>query len=261
MQVQERLIDIVRDFSFDQFKQDVYQKSEDQAFEDLEKLTSSIDDVRVSFFAGKYFSAPGFEKETKLDEIYKTLKQIVSISKYNFSEKNRKVGKNIEAKLDCLYKQTEEKIKNSYFITKIFVWIRAFFENYKNYKNFYDFSFFDYYSYNQYKSIFSKNLSVSEKSFKIFDIITIPLYEKPQLSQKDIVLNNFFKIIKTIYKISFLIGSYGPPVCIALFSPLALYKSYKSEMPFDKAYSSVIYDSITFIGSTFKRIKSVNILL
>ncbi len=255
----ERLIDIKRDFQFNTFKQDEYQKAENEAFDSLNSVISSSSEVKISFFGKRYISSIEFKKNATLEEVYLTLIEVVKLSRFDFSNRNRKIGLKIENKIHALYNESDKKIQNSFFIKRIFAWIRDVFSSLKKaYKGDKNLLLFNHYSYNQYQNNFSKkNLPEPIWSFNHSRNVMIPLYSAP--NQHKIVKATNAMIRAYIYPFNkainalAAIATVGSPLCLALVTPFAIRRSYLHQESFDAAYSSVLLSVVNTVSTFFAK--------
>ncbi len=81
----------------------------------------------LSFFGTTYLTVQGSEKTQSIDSITIRIFDLVK-KNYEFSEKDREIGRKIMARIKDIYSESDLQVEKSNILTRIFVTIRHFFE-------------------------------------------------------------------------------------------------------------------------------------
>ncbi|OGN61798.1 MAG: hypothetical protein A3F40_03605 [Chlamydiae bacterium RIFCSPHIGHO2_12_FULL_27_8] len=253
MNIVERLDDIVRDFSYEGLKEDFYQKSEDEAFENFSQLITNIENIKLSLFGKSLIKAEAYEDEASFEYFHNTLIKLLQISRFNFSEKNRLLLNDIEIRLSKIHIEIREKIKISSIITKIIIWIKSFFIKKEDLL----FKYHTFYSYNQYLTLYeTNNVPKAIESFNLSEHILLPLYPEMKMDfieEKTFeIKKNYSKTFKKIYNFIIFSATLGTALPIVSITPFAIYRSYNLKETFSVAWENVTYNFINIIMGYLK---------
>lgn len=133
------------------------------SFETLDPFVQNAKE-EISFFGYRYIYVDGYKDVLRIDSLAKRVLEILSENfKFEFDENERAFLKKISNKVDLIYKNNDDRIKQKFLITRIICSFRDWLHNFEQWGYGIRFQWdhenesFNYYTESQYFKVFKTN--------------------------------------------------------------------------------------------------------